>query len=399
MFSFVLLIPHFTKIFPKEVWGHILSIQALSLWLQIIVEYGFNISATRSMARVKEDDSKLSSLVSGVVGAKFFLSICVAVIGLFAILLINNFHNYANLVVWGIAFAISQGYNPVWYFLARGRFGQYSSIDFFSRLMYLILCLVFINKEDEGYLIFAIGVVTASLGNIIGYIIINRQVKLRIPSMKDSIESLKDGFSMFFFVGVTSVYTTLNLVILGISQTASIVGAYGISDRVVRAAGSLLDPINRVIFAKLSHLYHNDFYEGIKFLKKAALIIILAGCFIFIGGEVFSSYIIRTISPTYPEALQYLRLLFIFIPVLALNNVIGIHIMIPLGLDREFNIIFLLVSVISVGAMVILTPSSGATGMGIITIGTEVAACIGMGWMTFKSGKLKEGYKMVKNNV
>ena len=268
-----------------------------------------------------------------------------------------------------------------------------------SRAAYLLLCFVFINSPDKGFLIFAVGILTANLANIAGFVVINKQVFLKLPSPAESFGALRSGSSMFLFVGITSIYTTLNLVILGLSQTASIVAAYGTSDRIVRAAGGLLDPLNRVVFAKISYLYHHDFEKGIKFLKIAAVIIFISGCGIFIGGEYFSKFIIHILTPNYPEATQYLRLLFLFIPVLAMNNIVGLHIMIPLGLDREFNIVFLITSILGVGAMLVLTPKYGAIGMGTITIATELVACIGMGFMTFKNGRLSMRYKPENSNV
>ncbi|AZI42078.1 hypothetical protein EHF33_04385 [Deinococcus psychrotolerans] len=388
VFSFILLIPHFTSIFPKDSWGQILTVQALALWFQIVVEYGFNLSATRSMSRVRDDLQALARLVSGVAGAKIFLSGLVVILAFGSATSLTNLHGLGKLIAWSTVFAIAQGFNPVWYFLARGRFGQYATIDFVSRLIYLILCYYLITRPSQGALIFIFGVLTACFSNFAGYLLIARQTPLRFPTVQDSRLALREGFSMFLFVGVTSIYTTLNIVILGFSQTTGTVAAYGTSDRIVRAAGGLLEPLNRVIYAKLSHLYHHDFPAALAFLRKAAVILILAGLAIFGIGEWLTPYIVQILAPTYTDAVGYLRLLLLFIPLLAINNIVGLHIMLPLGMDRAFNGVFLVVSMISVAAMLVLTPIYGSVGMGVITILTEALACIGMIYMVWRSRKL-----------
>ena len=388
VFSFIILIPHFTSIFPKFVWGQILTVQALALWLQIVVEYGFNLSATRSMARVKDNRDALGHLVAGVAGAKVLLSLMVILFSSLAVKALHNLQGLELLVVWATAFAIAQGFNPVWYFLARGKFGQFAAIDFLARLIYLILCLLFIKNAFQAPYIFSFGIITAMLANFAGYSLISRQVPLKFPGFLDSIQALRDGLSMFVFVGVTSVYTTLNIVILGLSQTAGVVAAYGTSDRLVRAAGGMLDPLNRVIYAKLAHLYHHDFPAALSFLRKAAVVLIIGGLVIFAVGEWAAPLAIHILAPSYTDAVGYLRLLLLFIPWLAVNNIVGLHIMLPLGMDRAFNSVFLAVSVLSVAAMLLLVPLTGPVGMGIITILTEVLASLGMIYFVWRSKKL-----------
>ncbi|WP_407541321.1 hypothetical protein Q0M94_08065 [Deinococcus radiomollis] len=388
MFSFVLLIPHFTGIFPKNTWGQVLTIQAFALWLQIVIEYGFNLSATRGMARVRDDESALSHLVAGVTGAKAFLSLIVIVIALMASIEMNILRGLGQLLFLATIYAVLQGYNPVWYFLARGKFSQYAVIEFVNRLTYLILCLFFIRNSSQSSLIFTFGIITALFTNFSGYMLMSRQIKIRFPTILDSWHALKEGFGMFLFVGVTSVYTTLNLVILGFSQTTGVVAAYGTSDRIVRATGGLLDPLNRIVYAKISFLYHHDFDSALNFLKRASFVISGAGVFIFIIGQLSAGLIVRILAPGYPESVFYLRLLFWFIPLLAINNIVGLHVMLPLGMDKIFNAIFMTVSVLSVGAMLLFVPAGGAGAMALITIFTEAAACVGMIVAVWRGGRL-----------
>ena len=325
VFSFIILIPHFISLFPKNVWGQILIVQALALWLQILVEYGFNFSATRSMSRARESDDKIGDLVSGVIGAKFILSFVAAV---FAFVVYFSFYKRSlppALMAWGVVFAVAQGFSPIWYFTAREKFGQYASIDLVSRFFYLFLCLFFIRFPNQGWMIFALGILTSVLANTTGYMLMFRQVPMKSLNLRNSIQSLKDGFGMFLFVGTTSVYTTLNLVILGLSQNVSIVAEYGTADRIVRSASGLLDPLNRVVYSRISFLYVKNTEDAILFLKKASLVIIVFSLIVFSVGQMFSSKISYIMAPNYPETAIYIKYLLFYIQIIALNNILGIH--------------------------------------------------------------------------
>lgn len=390
VFSFILLIPHFTSIFDKQIWGIVLSVQAFCLWLQIVVEYGFNLSATREMSQNRDNSSVISDLIADVMGAKIFLSFVVAIISIIAIIIFPTFKNNVWLVVYGVIFAIVQGFSPIWYFMSQGKFSQFAAIDFASRLVYLILCIVFVKDNSDAINIFKSGIFVFLLANMIGFFIINKSVVLKMSSISGSIRSLKSGFSMFFFVGLTSIYTTLNLVILGIGHNSVVVAEYGTSDRIVRASGGLLDPLNRVIFAKLSYLYKKDFKEAKRFLYKAAAAIIITGLIIFSVSEILADLIISILAPEYRNSVIYLRLLLIFIPFLAINNILGLHIMIPLGMDKEFNITFAVASILSVISMIAFVPTYGPFLMGWITIFTEIIASAIMLFFILKKGVLND---------
>ncbi|SMB90160.1 oligosaccharide flippase family protein [Deinococcus hopiensis] len=388
LFSFIILIPLFTKIFPKSLWGQVLIVQALALWLQMVIEYGFNLSATRGMARVRNDTDALSALASGVIGAKIILAVIVIVIAFFVASFVPAFHGLGNLVFWSTLFAVVQGFNPIWYFMATDQFGKYALIDFASRASYLLLCFFLIKSQGDAYKIFGVGILTGIFTCFLGYERMYRQMKFKAPSRIESIAALRDGASLFFFMAATSIYTTLNLPILGSSQPSAVVAAYGTSDRIVRATSGLLEPLNRIVYARLSYLYKNKFEDAIKFLRTAALIVILGGLILFISFEILSPLLIKIVAPSYPEAVKYIRGLLIVVPIVAINNVLGFHVMLPLGLDKAFNTIFISVSVISALAMLVLTPRFGTYGMTLVTISTEVLACLAMLYFIRSSGVL-----------
>jgi polysaccharide transporter, PST family len=388
VFSFVILIPHFTAIFPKAVWGQILIVQALSLWLQIVIEYGFNFSATRSMSRARESDEEIGRLVSGVISAKLFLSLIAIMVALTIYILFYRRSFPIELLMWSVGFAIMQGFSPIWYFLAREKFSQYARIDFSSRLLYLILCFFLIKNQFQGNMIFSFGIITATLANMIGYFSISREIIFARPRWADAARALKEGFAMFVFVGTTSIYTTLNIVILGLSQTTSVVAEYGTADRIVRSASGLLDPLNRIIYSRVTFMYSKDVGQGLAFVKRASWLIVGFALLVFSVGQLFSEQIIHLLAPSFSASEIYLKYLLLYIPVIAINNILGIHIMMALGMDRAFNTVFISVSIISAIFMLLLVPQIGVMGMIAITIGAELTACVGMAFSIRRSRAL-----------
>src|SRR5258708_4235435 len=58
-----------------EGWGSLAFMQAYAGYVMLVVTYGFNYSATREVARHRDDPDQLAGLIAGALGAKLALSV------------------------------------------------------------------------------------------------------------------------------------------------------------------------------------------------------------------------------------------------------------------------------------------------------------------------------------
>ena len=66
-------LPYLLRVIGTEKFGVVTYIQAFMLFFYVITDYGFNVSATRSVALHKQDKEYLSNLFSEVTVAKLLL--------------------------------------------------------------------------------------------------------------------------------------------------------------------------------------------------------------------------------------------------------------------------------------------------------------------------------------
>lgn len=382
--SFILLLPHFTSIFIQSQWGVILAVQSFAFWLQIIVEYGFSMSATRDLARFSGDSQRELDIVSGVTGAKLLLSIVVLLLAIVAVIFVDIFRLNLEIVLLAVIASIMQGFNPLWYFVGINRISKYATVDFVSRLINLLLSFYIISQPSHSTRIFIINASTSFISVMIGYYFIVKRTGYPKFNLNLVLDALKQGFAIFTFLGVTSIYTTLNIFILGIFRDPLLVAAYGSADKLVRAAGGGLEPLNRVVYARLSRDYSLNPIAAKKTLFKFSVILILFGAIITMVGYFAAPLISKVLVPKY-DILGYVRLLIFYIPILVLNNIFGLYIMLPLGYDKEFNFIFMFVSIMSFILMFIFVPTYGGIGMGYIVILAELCVSMMMGVFILKN--------------
>src|SRR5271168_4953465 len=71
----LLTFPYLARVLGPSGWGVVVFAQAIGIVITCVVEYGFDISASRETSRQRNDPGRLSELISGVLGAKSLLAI------------------------------------------------------------------------------------------------------------------------------------------------------------------------------------------------------------------------------------------------------------------------------------------------------------------------------------
>ena len=65
--------PYLARVIGAEGFGHIAIASAVIMWIQTISDWGFNYTATRDVAKNRENKDIVSHILSNVIWAKFIL--------------------------------------------------------------------------------------------------------------------------------------------------------------------------------------------------------------------------------------------------------------------------------------------------------------------------------------
>src|SRR3981189_3095067 len=66
----LLTIPYLARVLHPQGFGLLLFAQSFAMWASVVIEYGFNLSATRDVARNRASNSMLAEIAAGGLGAK-----------------------------------------------------------------------------------------------------------------------------------------------------------------------------------------------------------------------------------------------------------------------------------------------------------------------------------------
>src|SRR3954451_2672638 len=122
------------KLGPHEL-GLVVFGQAFSWMLTLVMEFGFNASGPRAVARTRDDPDELARAVSAIQGAKVALSVLATVIAVGSLFAVPIFRAHPGYLALAWVTALFQGISPGWFFVGIERMRFVSWLEVANRLV------------------------------------------------------------------------------------------------------------------------------------------------------------------------------------------------------------------------------------------------------------------------
>ena len=248
----LIIFPYLVRTLGSEKYGLVMIAQSVALFLTIIVDFGFNISATREVANLKNDKEKLSQFYWNVLSIKFVLIIITFLLLLVLIFCVDKFSEDPLVYLFSFGLVLGQAIFPTWFFQGIEKMQVITIVNVAAKLFFTIsLFFVVLSPADYEYVpIFnGLGFVISGL---FGFIFSLQYVKFVFPKLSQVKGIIENSFSLFFSNFAVSLYTSSNTLILGFFAGDSIAGVYASMEKLILAIKSMYSPLYQAIFPNLS---------------------------------------------------------------------------------------------------------------------------------------------------
>lgn len=340
--------PYLTRVLGPENYGLIAFATAFVAYFQILVEYGFGLSASREISINRDNEVQVSKIFSSVIFTKFLLMI-LSFLGLSLIIFsIDTFR--ANWILYFFTFGLVIGnvLMPTWFFNGMEKMRYISLLNMGTVLIFTVSIFIFIRGSADYIYVPLINSIGAIIIGIIAMRIVLKdfKIKFNIPSKEDIKTQLKSGWHIFISNVAISFYTTSNVFVLGIFASSAVVGYYSAAEKIIYMSIGLLNPISTALYPYISSIAVKSKEDASNFIKK---IIIFIGSFTFIISIIifFASGLILNIlaGNQFENSIMILRILS-FIPfIVGLSNVFGVLFLIALGYANRVSRVQFIVGV------------------------------------------------------
>ena len=267
-------LPYILRVVGFEKYGVIVLASSLIAYFQSVTDFSFKITATRDVARFRDNPKKLNLIYSRVLTVKFILLILSFLIITSVICLYPPFWNERLIFFLSMPFLLGYALFPDWFFQGMEQMKYISFLDIGIKLFFTLCVFIFI-KEKEDYWIYPILNSAGYIGaGLIGQIILVRNYRLRYSWLK--VRSIKNIFSqnypVFINQFVPTLYNNTTTFLLGIIGSPGLVGIYAAIKKIVDLAVRLLSIVSRVFFPFLNRNY-NAFAKYSQLILYLTLII------------------------------------------------------------------------------------------------------------------------------
>src|SRR5690242_688263 len=371
----IAVIPYLVRVLGPAHYGLLVFAQAAVYYANSITDYGFNYSATRLVARHREDAQALSRIFWSTIAAKTLLMIACFIVLAGLIAVVPVFRAHATLLAACCMLVLGNVLFPMWFFQGMEEMGAITTAQAIAKMSLIPLVFLFVKNQDHFVRAAALQSGTAVLAGIIGIPLLFRVAPIDWyrPRIKDVIESFREGWDVFMSTAAITVYTSTNTVVLGFMSGEAQVGYFGAANRIINGSQGVLIPVTQALYPHLNSMAVKSRDAAVALIRKILLWILLisvAASLAFLVGAGPISHI--ALGRDFDGSIVPLRWMSLLPILLGLSNVFGVQTMLTFGMNGEFNRIVTSSAVINLLLTFPFAYFWGATGAAIAIVLTEL---------------------------
>lgn len=370
----LITMPYLAKVIGVEGFGKIAFASAVVVWFQTISDWGFNYTATRDVARNRNDINRIAEIFSNVFWARILLMVISFILLLCLVFLIPKLRENIEIIL--VTFLLIPGHIlfPDWFFQALERMKYITFLNLISKFIFTVAVFVFIKERSD----FVLQPLITSLGFMVSglismyFIIIRWRIKLQKPSIVSMNETIKGSFDVFLNNIIPNFYNSFSVMLLGFWGGTISNGLLDSGSRLVNISQQFMSLISRVFFPFLSRrMDKHNLYQRIN-LSAAILVTVTL--------YILAPLLIRNLfTEEFTDAVIVLRLMSISIVFLSLVNIYGTNYLILQNCEKSLRNITFYCSIIGfllsfpsiyyfdfLGAAIVITITRGLLGISIM---------------------------------
>lgn len=323
--------PYLIKILGSEIYGLVIFCQAIIGYFVIIINFGFNITATKEISINRNNKKKIEKILSSVLIIKIGLLMVSLLILSLLIIIVPEFHQFRVLLYLTFWMCVYEVIFPVYFFQGFEEMGYITLITLFTRTIFVVFIFLFVKSSDDYLLIPLINGIGALIAGIVSQFII---LKKGFKYFWQPFYVLKFYFFKSFVMALAyasnSLKSNLNIVIVKILFSFKEVAYFDLALKISQIGSSFLELISVSVFPKMSR------EKNLYFLRK-----IIYGCsvlsliFVIIIQLLAPSLVVLLGGNNMDESIYVLRVVVFFVPFYIIGGLLGRNGLIVNGYNRD----------------------------------------------------------------
>ncbi|WP_018618488.1 flippase [Spirosoma luteum] len=406
----LLTVPYVVRIIGPERLGLLNFSTAYVAYFTLFINYGFEMAAVRAIAADRNNKELVNRVFSEVLTGKallFGLSTLV-----FAGLSYYNpvFRAHLWLHVCTYLSCVGVVLFPIWLFQAMEDLGRVAIFNLGVKFLLTLSVFVLIRQpEDYIYQNLTISVAQVLVSVVALRVALRRfKVTFTLPTRAALRNRFREDSTLFFSSVMITLYAGSSVFLLGLFTTAYNVGIFSAGTRIEAITRAFVSmALNQAFFPIVANAFGKGRAEGLHIVRTTffplALFMVIVSVVLWLVAPVFITLLYGS---KFQEAILVLRIVSLLPIMVGISNLLGLHTMLNLRMDRAFFVITACGSVIGLGLNMLCIQKSGYIGAAYAWVMAEFWITLSMyGYLRYKGiqviqlSYLHEAIDFTKNQV
>ncbi len=372
----LLLIPYISRIVGVDNYGKLEYARVFVLYFTILIDYGFNYTATREVATERNNLESLRKVFSQVFVCKIILFVVSSL--LFGLFIYNDDYLYGLRDVLFVTYLINVGFVifPLWFFQGIEKIAFISIINFFIKIGVLALVIIFLRDKAHFWVYNLLQSFAQIIAGFYAFYLVFKRYEIRFVkvNLKDLLLRYKEGFAVFISTLLVSVITSYSFILMKDYVDETTIGVYSTAFKLIITIQTLLlVPFSQAFFPYMAKLYTEDIYGFKKMMSKATKLLLLVNGLAIVLGYFLAEVVISLLfGKEYGEAVVPFRY-FLLLPLFAcLTNLYSYQGLLNMKKDKVFLVIHSAVAILTIVLSYLIVPRYGLYGTIFLRVFLEI---------------------------
>lgn len=251
IFPFITL-PYLTRVLSTEAYGTVAYVKTVMTYMQIVVDFGFVLSATKDIVKSRENKESLAYIVGDTLIARVILGaigfLIVAIVSLALPILRENilYTVLSYVVIFESVFLMD--------FLFRGLEKMHIiTIRFIlMKVISTLLTFILIKNDSNILLIPILDILSSTIAIILVFFEMKKMnIRLKFSGMTNVFNSIKNSFVYFLSNVASTSFNALSTIIIGIYVNATEVAYWSVCMQIIGTIQACYSPISDGIYPEM----------------------------------------------------------------------------------------------------------------------------------------------------
>lgn len=363
--------PYVSRVLGAENIGVYSYTHSVANYFVLIGMLGVRNYGNREIARVRDDNKKLSETFSDIFALQLFMSLLMIVLYVAYVLLFVDANRDIALIQ--SLFVATAATDITWFFFGMEEFKSTVVRNTIVRLVSLLLIFTMVRSADD-LAVYTL-ILTGSL--LAGYIVLipfaGKFIRPVMPKWRNVRRHIVPNLRLFIPVIAVSIFNVMSRIMLGAQSTMVQVGLYENTDKLMRIPFSIITAMGTVMMPYMSHMVSAVNTENYNKVVEKSIVFAMCLASALAGGL---AGVGRSFAPLFfgEEFVECGTLLMWISPTilfLSWANVIRMQYLIPKKMDTEFTVSTFIGAGVNILVNYLLIPRIGALGAVIGTFCAE----------------------------